>query len=437
MQGDQQAPNPTVGQHFGSLLLCPQRAWLDYHGDRSQKASPPGFLGKLQQEGLAHERDIYANRFPDAVKIPSDAQDERRARLTLEAMQQGVPAILQAFFMTKEGRGVADVAQLVATSPNNKTGHLYRIGEIKSSSAISTAHALQVAWYHELLEGIQGPGIDDAFFILRDGQRQSISITDLKTAFEHCKAELRTLQAHTTAPGPHLCRWCNSCPWRNVCIPDLLRNQDVSLLPGINRSQANRLRDHGASSWSDVIKLGDDLMQSLGFTNRELWQIRSAGERIGKGLAVLNRDVRAESLMDLRAVAVELHKVEGKVDQSQAKAIWFETGTGTSAIEVGNGTDWADAVAELIQERRVALYGATETVGFLKLLQSVGLRPPAYVDVLDLVENLVHGPLLGLDLDSVLELAAPSIARPAYGRYRVTGLRAVINWIAGLPGTAA
>ena len=437
MPGEPRPPNPTVGQHFGSLLLCPQRTWLDYHGDRRLKASPPGFLGRLQQEGLAHEREVYQKYFPDAVRIPTSLADEQRAAMTIEAMRQGVPAIIQAFFMTSAGRGVADVAELAGKSAISKTGHLYRIGEIKSAAAISTAHALQVAWYHELLQDNQGAEIHDAFFILRDSQRQTISIADVKTAFDDCKAELLRLRDQLKPPGPHLCRWCASCPWRDVCLPELVAHNDLSLLPGISRRQADLLRTCGANSWQEVFQLDPLTLAQAGIAGSDLLQLGRARERLQNGAAVLHREIRNEQLRGLRVFAVEFDERAGEQLHPDPTSVWFETESGIQQIELHGNADWAEEVALLVQSGGVALYGAIESVSFLKLLKNAGLRPPRYLDVLDLVENLVHAPLRGLDLQSVLEQAAPHAVHATGGRDRVLGLRAVINWIAGLPQNAA
>ena len=155
-------PRPTSGQFFSSLQSCPQRAWADYHLPANLKAKPPAFLGALQQEGVEHERRIYRELFPDALEIPAHLPPAVRAKKTIEAMESGVPAILQAYFIGEGCVGVADVLEWCAVAPSSPVGHLYQVGEVKRSSALAMAHVLQAAWYTELLAEIQKALFDEA-----------------------------------------------------------------------------------------------------------------------------------------------------------------------------------------------------------------------------------------------------------------------------------
>jgi hypothetical protein len=108
------AIRPTVGHHFSSLLMCSQRAWLDYHGDPKQRAKPPNYLSKLQQEGIEHERTVCETHYPNAIQIPDSGSDAERAALTIQAMRSGSPSILQAYFMQDGARGIADILERVS-----------------------------------------------------------------------------------------------------------------------------------------------------------------------------------------------------------------------------------------------------------------------------------------------------------------------------------
>jgi predicted RecB family nuclease len=285
--------------------MCSQRAWLDYHGDAKRKAKPPHYLSKLQQEGLDHERTVCETYYPNAVRIPETGSDAERASLTIQAMQSGSPAILQAYFMQNGARGIADILELVGPSNSSPTGHLYRVGELKLATALSTSHVMQVAWYHELLQAIQGQGVDDAFFILGDMQRKEVSMSGVHDTFERCKNQLFQLQQDDSGPGPHLCRWCKSCPWRDVCVPTLASQSDVSLLPGLTRRLAQNLKMAGIQTWQQVIEMENSRLEQLGFDWRELAHIRASSQRLAVGEAVLRYSIRSDDLKKLIAVSIE------------------------------------------------------------------------------------------------------------------------------------
>ncbi|MCY3010930.1 MAG: TM0106 family RecB-like putative nuclease [Planctomycetota bacterium] len=429
---------PTVGHHFSSLLMCSQRAWLDYHGDPKQRAKPPNYLSKLQQEGLEHERTVCETHYPNAIQIPETGSDAERASLTIQAMQSGSPAILQAYFMQNGARGIADILELVGPSNSSPTGHLYRVGELKLATALSTSHVMQVAWYHELLQAIQGKGVDDAFFILGDMQRKDVTMSGVHDTFERCKQQLVQLQQDSNGPSAHLCRWCKSCPWRDVCVPTLASQSDVSLLPGVTRRLAQNLKMAGIQTWQQVIQLENSRLEQLGFDWRELAHIRTSSQRLAVGEAVLRYSIRSEDIRNLIAVSIEFSDgYRGADGHPLPRAIWIEAPDGPVPVSLAGDGSWTSQVNSLVSPRGAALYGATETVAFLKLLRQNDGPSIKCLDVLDLVETVVHGPIRGLELSNVLHVAEPGAAEPNNSRDRVLGLRSVINWLAGSGGCAA
>ena len=333
---DNHAPRPTIGHHFGSLLQCTQKAWLDYHGDRKLRAKPPGFLGKLQQEGIEHERRICETLYPDAIVISEGDSPETCAERTIDAMKSGAPAILQPYFLRSDGRGIADVIEHVRPSEASETGHVYRIGEFKRATSLSTAHVLQVAWYDELLRGIQRDGCDDAFFILGDMRRKQVLLSDIRDSFENCKHQLWQLRDATEPPEPHLCRWCISCQWRDVCVPQLMDRNDVSLLPGVTRRLAKNLSSAGITTWQRVVELDNHSLERLGFDWRELSQLRLASERLERGEAVLRYAIKSDELRQLTAISIEfVPNYVGPDGYPVPQTVWVESANGPQAVPVG------------------------------------------------------------------------------------------------------
>jgi len=429
---------PTVGHHFSSLLLCPQRAWLDYHGDRSAKAKPPNYLSKLQQEGLEHERRVCEQCFPDAIRIPDMGTDEERAALTIEAMRAGTPAILQPYFMRQGGRGIPDIISLVGRSSTSPVGFQYRIGELKLATSLTTSHVMQVAWYHELLKEIQGDGVDEAFFILGDMRHRTVSMSDVHSTFERCKHELLALRRDAVGPKAHLCQWCKSCPWREVCVPELTSRDDVSLLPGVSRRLACKLKEAGIETWQQVVLLENSQMEQFGFDWRELAHIRESGKKLANGDAVLRYSIKSIEIRNLRALCIEfVEGYRGTDGHPLPRAFWIESSNGPECIPIADNGNWFSKISEYVMAHGVALYGATDTVAFLKLIRNEERRGIDCVDILDVVETIVHGPIRGLELGNVMHLAEPESALPQSTRERVVGLRTVINWLAGSGDCAA
>ena len=200
-------PPKTVGHHFSDLLICRQKAWLHYHGDHSQKMPPPAHLRARQQEGQQIEELVYKNRYPYGLRIPGyrEADLSVRKQLTQDAILHGEPIILQGYVATDQGEGTLDVMELVGPNPNSSLGFSYRVGEIKRSETLKTAHILQVSWYTELLERAYGQKVSEGFFILGAKGDQILveNLADYKADYDAQKEELFKLRDSKSDPGPH------------------------------------------------------------------------------------------------------------------------------------------------------------------------------------------------------------------------------------------
>jgi hypothetical protein len=340
--------------------------------------------------------------------------------------------------MREGGRGIADIISLVGATANSPVGHQYRIGELKLATALTTSHVMQVAWYHELLREIQGEGIDDAFFILGDMRHQTISMKGVSEAFERCKKQLMILRTDRTGPQPHLCRWCKSCPWRDVCVPDLAARNDVSMLPGVSRRLAANLRKVGITTWQQVTALDNKSLEKLGFDWRELAHIRESSDKLANGDAVVRYSIKSKEIRNLLAMSMEFVDGYRGVDGHPIpRAIWIESPNGPEAISISENGNWFSRIRDSVSSRGAALYGATETVALLKLMKNENGPKVKCVDILDVIESFVHGPIRGFELGNVLHVAEPGSTMPQSSRDRVIGLRSVINWLAGTGECAA
>ncbi len=431
-------PGVTAGHHFSSLQICPHKAWSDYFLPGSLKADPPGFLLAMQREGIAHEEAICQSLFPGAVRIPERISSDDRQRRTVDAMQAGAPAILQAY-LAAEGRvGIADVLELVGPSSESATGFLYRVGEFKRAQKLMVAHVLQAAWYTDLLGEIQGQTPTEAFFILGDGSRIAVPLAESSSIFSGQKSQLNALRDPAARPGPHLCKACLSCPWRSVCIPELIATEHVSLLPGISRAMAERLRStSGVTRWPVLATASDEQLLDYGIPSRDWPLIRSAALCLSAGQAVTRQPLNHATLRALSAISIEFGSgASGAAGAPPPQAAWLENdGAGPTRIEIA--PDWTADLSPVAGRTPIVVYGATELAITHRLLRTAGGQSPHVVDLLALIENFVHAPLQGLELAQVTEYTNPALTCPADGPGRVMAMRAVINWLAGDRGVAA
>ena len=431
-------PGATAGHHFSSLQICPHKAWSDYFLPGSLKADPPGFLLAMQREGIAHEEAICQTLFPGAVRIPERLSAEDRQRRTVDAMRAGAPAILQAY-LAAEGRvGIADVLELLGPSSESPTGFLYQVGEFKRAQKLMVAHVLQAAWYTELLGEIQGRTPSEAFFILGDGSRVAVPLAESSGIFAAQTTMLDALRDPAARPGPHLCKACLSCPWRSVCIPELIATEHVSLLPGFSRAAAERLRSKsGITRWPELAAANDEQLLVYGVAPRDWPLIRAAASRLWAGQAVTRQPLNHATLRALSAMSIEFGSgASGLAGASPPQAAWLENAD-TGPTRIGIAPDWTADLSPVAGRTPIVVYGTTELAITHRLLRTAGGQSPQVVDLLALIENFVHAPLQGLELAQVTEYTHPALAYPPDGPGRVKAMRAVINWLAGERGVAA
>jgi CRISPR/Cas system-associated exonuclease Cas4 (RecB family) len=429
------SPRPTAGHHLSDLLTCPQRAWLHYYGNPQDQVKDPPYLRALQQEGIEHEKAIYEQCFPDALRIPEKGNPEERYRQTVEAMRAGVPVILQGYALVGDGIGILDILELVGTDPDSRTGHIYQVGEIKRSSTLMTAHVMQASWYTELLETVQGRRIHEACFFMKNGVRNVIDLQTLQADYEKAKAELTALREDTTAPGPHLIRACASCHWRALCMPELIANQHVSLIPGISRQQAATLEEMGINSWPDMTTASDCVLETIGMGAYEIEQVRAAIRNLEAGSPPLRQPLRPDVFQDLEVVVLEFPDL---AEQRRAgmrpvpSAIHYETDAGRiGRIEVSSANDVQTAdITPLLNGRRLAFYGLTDLTTFMNIARQSGFSVRNSLDIFAVTENYLHSPVPGLELEAIYSYIADRPAQRLIGPARVSAVRQVVDWMA-------
>jgi CRISPR/Cas system-associated exonuclease Cas4 (RecB family) len=426
-------PRPTAGHHFSDLLTCPQRAWLHYYGNPKDQVQDPAYLRAIQQDGIEHEQAIYEKYFPNALRIPERLKPEERNRLTLDAMRSGVPVILQGYINTGDGVGVLDILELVGS--DSSAGYIYRVGEIKRSSTLLTSHVMQASWYTELLERVVGQQIHEACFFLQSGERTIIDLKTLEGDYKKAKLELNALRESTSPPGPHLIKVCPSCHWRGLCMPELIANQHVSLIPEISRPHAAVLRAMGITSWPELKTVPDELLESIGMGTYEVEQVWAAIKNLDEGAPPLHQPLRADVFDNLQIVILEFQEL---AEQRRAgrqpvpTLIHYETEAGqTGRIEVSHahGVPTADIIP-LLNNRRLAFYGLTDLKAFVHIARQAGYKSIDSLELFAVVETFLHSPVPGLELDALYSYLANKPIQRLSGPDRVAAVRQVVNWMA-------
>jgi CRISPR/Cas system-associated exonuclease Cas4 (RecB family) len=431
------SPRLTAGHHFSDLLICPYKAWLHYFGDTGQQVEAPPFLRALQQEGLAYEEEVYQNKYPGALRIRGGKR-EQRLKDTYDAMCAGEPIILQGYVLTKEGVGVLDILERVGSDPTSKTKHAYHVGEIKSSSSLKTAHILQVCWYAELLKEAFTQDTKKGFVILGDYHFVPLDLTDYKKDYVQARQSLFNIRDGKVVPEPHLTSFCPSCDWRMVCMLMLVSQDHISLLPGFSRNHVHSLKEQGVTTWQDIKNLPDQALFDLGLTRYKAQLTRSNIANLEGNVPALRQQLRSDLLNNATVLVVEIPDLKLQRESGsplRPSAIILERAGTTRKVPIHYHGDAPSADLSCLENvRTVLVYGSTDLHIFQRLARQVEfpLKKVIVLDLLTLIENHVHYPFHGLELDTV-QNHVYSIDNSASERLtpekRARAIRTVSDWI--------
>jgi hypothetical protein len=314
---------------------------------------------------------------------------------------------------------------------------VYRVGEIKRSASLKTSHVMQVSWYVELLERLLGyQQSHDACFFLHDGERNVIDLQSVQPEYQTTKFELEILRQNTTAPGPYLNKICPSCHWRSVCMPELIETEHISLIPGISRQQSDALQQNGITSWTQLAHAPDHILRDVGMGVYEIEQVRAIVRHLEQGTPPLRQPLRTDLFEDIQIVVLEFQDLAeqrraGK--QPVPLAIHYETGVGqTGLIDVAVADDIPTAdITPLMNGRRLAFYSLTDLGAFTRLARQTGYSRIPSLDIFAIVEDFVHSPVPGLEVESLYTYITGQSTSHFIGANRVHAIRVIVNWIAG------
>ncbi len=214
----------------------------------------------VQQAGLEHEERFREQLAGEGqlVEIPTNRSLGERARLTTEAMQKGAPAIFQAAFLQSPWSGFADF--LVRVEEPSALGEWsYEPVDTKLARTAKASHLVQLGLYARMIAVIQGRSPRRVHVELGDGRRESFRLVDYAKVLS--AAIVRFTEFVSGEPGatsPEPCAACPLCPWREHCGAVWEAEEHLSLVAGMGRPQAQKLREAGIETLTALTGLPND-----------------------------------------------------------------------------------------------------------------------------------------------------------------------------------
>ena len=255
----------------------------------------------VQTRGFEHEHAYLqivqglAATYID-IKTVGESQDAQ-AEATIAAMKQGVDLIYQATFVQAPMLGFADFLRKV-DKPSKLGGHSYEIIDTKLSKKSRAKFIIQLAFYAELLEGIQGVAPEFVYIVLGDGKEERFQLSDYRYYYQSLKqrfvafltaSEQQGVAQAATSSTPFPCDKCDLCHWRDRCNDWWDETDHLTQVANILKTHIHKLNAAGVQTVEELAKLPESqripkipeaVLQRLRHQARLQHQAKVTGERV-------------------------------------------------------------------------------------------------------------------------------------------------------------
>ncbi|MCP3468465.1 TM0106 family RecB-like putative nuclease [Bradyrhizobium sp. CCGUVB23] len=210
-------------------------------------------LETLAERGAAHEQafiDHLKTLGMAVTVIDGVGLDPKSISATLEAMTRGDAVIVQGALQSGTWNGRADVLRRVET-PSRFGAWSYEVTDTKLARETKGNTVLQISLYSDMLSAMQGVEPTAAHVVTpgTNFEPETYRIADYSAYYRHVRSSLET--AITNGAGaayPEPIEHCDICRWRRDCDDRRRRDDHLSLVAGISKSQIGELTRRGVGT---------------------------------------------------------------------------------------------------------------------------------------------------------------------------------------------
>jgi predicted RecB family nuclease len=243
-----------------NFLGCSHSTVLDIRSSAGELERDEASEGDklIRRKGLEHER-AYLQRLKNegksVVEIPTNASNEERVRRTEEALKAGPDVIYQAALAEGDWAGFADF--LVRTEQPSRLGsYSYEVIDTKLAKNAEVKHLIQLEIYSDLLGKRQDRIPDKTSLFLGSNEQEDFRVRDFDAYLRHAMRRLESFAESPPADSyPEPCAHCSHCRWRQTCSAQWKKDDHLTLVANISRSQSTRLQQAGIKTVAGLAAL--------------------------------------------------------------------------------------------------------------------------------------------------------------------------------------
>jgi uncharacterized protein len=225
-------------------------------GERLQAVEDSAGARLIQAKGYAHEA-AFLQSLKDAGKAIASIERERgltheeafdkAVADTQRALAEGPEYIYQAALVGGRWSGFADFLERVER-PSQLGPHSYEIIDTKLKRSPDPKYVLQLALYSDLLAEAQGAGPERIHIVLGDRRRVTLRLADYLSYARRLRGRLEAFIDGRPPTRPEPVPACDLCRWREHCGAEWDRADALCLVPGIRKSQRQKLEAAGVAT---------------------------------------------------------------------------------------------------------------------------------------------------------------------------------------------
>ena len=250
------------------FLECPHLTHLDLQvvtGRLKLEATRTDSADLVARKGDEHELAHLAaikEAGLDVVTIESERGFDglrRGADRTLEAMRAGAEVIYQGvLFDGERWRGHADFLERV-DRPSGLGSWSYEVADTKLARRVKPYFLVQLCFYSQLLERLQGTAPEWTHVVLGSKARESFRLAEFSAYYRRLQDRfLRVLEAGANGTYPDPVEHCGLCRWSAHCDARREADDHLSLVANMRRSQVARLSEVGITTVTELARANGD-----------------------------------------------------------------------------------------------------------------------------------------------------------------------------------
>ncbi|MBU1916285.1 TM0106 family RecB-like putative nuclease, partial [Patescibacteria group bacterium] len=224
---------------FIKYFSCPHWLWFDRFGDPAKRSQSSRFYELLLERGLLHEDRMLADLKFETVGTGST---EQRFARTQELMTAGVERIYHGILLDENLSGEPDFLERSNDASSKFGDYHYVPMDVKSAERMSEGMRMQLSFYADLLERVQGIRPRFGYILNGSGARIGCELAESRELYERILEEIgNVLAGHL--PAPRLSSGCRQSPWFSECVALAEKTHDITLLYNVKSKNLNELRE--------------------------------------------------------------------------------------------------------------------------------------------------------------------------------------------------